>query len=88
VVGTHHQLEVGGTPHPVNATLLVAEALAAAVDAGVTPAGARERTVDASREGLVEAACGVLRLDAASLEALRAEAAAVVQALRPAAAER
>jgi HD-like signal output (HDOD) protein len=73
VLASHHRLEHGGTPSPVNAALLVAEALAREVDAGVTPRGA-ETTIDAASEADVAAALSFLRLDETTLVALRSAA--------------
>jgi putative nucleotidyltransferase with HDIG domain len=76
VLASHHRVEHGGTPSAVNAALLVAEALAREVDAGVTPRGA-ETTIDGAIEGEVAAALAFLRLDDATMGTLRAVAARV-----------
>ena len=84
VVGSHHQLEVGGTPHPVNALLIVAEGLADGLDAGMTPVDARDRSLDANPPDLFDAACEILGLDGPALEAVRLEADALARTLRAA----
>ena len=91
VVATHHQLHVGGTPHPVNATLIVAEQLARELGAGMAPppgaaAMSGEPLLDASPAGLFEAARATLGIDDAALALARAEAADTVAklALHPA----
>jgi HD-like signal output (HDOD) protein len=84
VTATHHQLEVGGTPHPVNAALIAAEQLANELDASVAPAGsggAGDRPLDVNPPELFEAACAALGLQGHRLEAARAEAAEIVGAL-------
>jgi HD-like signal output (HDOD) protein len=83
VVATHHLSDVSSRPHPVNAALVVAEHLAFGIDAGMAPAAAAGEPacvtgLDASRPGLLEAACDALSLDAAALERLRSEAAVLV----------
>lgn len=83
LVGSHHQLEFGGKPHPVNAALIVAEALACERGAGMAPApgaGAAE-DLDANPPALLEAACAALSLGPADLAAMREQAAAVLGAL-------
>jgi putative nucleotidyltransferase with HDIG domain len=81
VVATHHQLHVGGTPHPVNATLIVAEELARELGAGMEPPGDGPPSLDASTPGLFEEARGALGLGEAALEAMRGEAAETVAKL-------
>jgi putative nucleotidyltransferase with HDIG domain len=73
VVASHHRLVYGGTPSPVNAALLVAEALAREVDAGVSARGA-ELPIDQSPESEMLAAQAFLQLDDATLNGLRAAA--------------
>jgi putative nucleotidyltransferase with HDIG domain len=83
VVATHHQLVVGGTPHPVNATLIVAERFAAELGAAVSPEGATAAAgLDGAPPGLFEAACETLGLAGASLDAARCEATEIAAALR------
>jgi HD-like signal output (HDOD) protein len=87
VVATHHQVEVGGTPHPVNAALVVAEELAVGLDAGMAPRGEGPASaLDANGPEPFAAACAALRLDGAAQDALRAEAGALVARLPLAAA--
>jgi HD-like signal output (HDOD) protein len=89
VTATHHELVVGGTPHPVNAALIVSEHLAIALDAGLEPSGSAQggrAPLDANPRELFEDACAALCLDERGLEAVRAEAREIVGALssRPA----
>jgi len=79
IAATHHQLEVGGTPHPVNAALIVAEQLASELDAGMSCA--EERGLDANSPELFAAACRSLHLDEDRLKAARAEAVKIVEAI-------
>jgi HD-like signal output (HDOD) protein len=84
VVGAHHQ--VGPRSHPLVPVLVVAEQLAYELDAGLTPVewpeGASEDAppvpprgaLDANPPEVLEAALRTLRLDAAGLDTLRAEA--------------
>jgi HD-like signal output (HDOD) protein len=85
VLATHHHLEVGGTPHPVNAALIASEHFASELDAGAAPAGtggaAGERALDSNPPELFEAACAALGLDGCRVEAARAEARQIVTAL-------
>jgi HD-like signal output (HDOD) protein len=85
VVGTHHQLAVGGTPHPVNAALIVAEELARELDAGMSPPrGAAPEVVaplDANPLELFREGCAALGLDGPALAAARAEVAELAAGL-------
>ena len=85
VVATHHRVQVGGTPHPVNATLVVAEELACVCGVGMAPFGlpgeASPPAFDANGPELFQEACLALRLDPATLDLLRSEAAALVTTL-------
>lgn len=82
VTSTHHRLEVGGTPQPVNAALIVAEHLALELDAGVAPAGrAGHPAPDANPQELFEAACAALCLEDRGVEAIRADAREIMGAL-------
>lgn len=83
LVATHHQLNVGGTPHAVNAALIVSEQLAADLDAGMRPRGAPppadgERVLDANAPGLFQAACEFLGLSGPALQLARLDAADVL----------
>jgi HD-like signal output (HDOD) protein len=78
VVASHHRLEHGGRPSPVNAALIVAERLAA--DAGASASPASGPNLDAEIAGEVDAARAFLGLDAAALGQLRAEAAEIAAA--------
>jgi HD-like signal output (HDOD) protein len=86
LTATHHQLRVGGTPHKVNATLIVAEQLAADLDAGMQPRDAPppvegERVLDASAPGLFQSACEFMNLSGPALQMTRLDAADVVAKL-------
>jgi len=88
VVATHHQLEVGGMPHPVNAALIVSEQLAGELDAGELDLGAAACGGDAAGgppdsnpPELFDAACAALGLKGRRIEAARAEASEIVNAL-------
>jgi HD-like signal output (HDOD) protein len=86
VVATHHQLHVGGTPHPVNATLIVAERLARELGAGMQPPPGEDEgapALDASAPGLFEEAAAALGLTAAALASMRIEATELVAKLGP-----
>ncbi len=80
VVETHHQVSVGGTPHPLNAALVVAERLAGELGAGMARAQEKESApgLDANPPHLLDEACRALALDAHGLELARANAARVV----------
>ncbi len=83
LVSHHHQVEVGGRAHPVHAALVVAEEIVRAMDLGAVPLGSGvpgELAFDENPAHLLEAAMKVLRLDAAGLETLRAEAAEILGA--------
>jgi hypothetical protein len=85
VVGTHHQLAVGATPHPVNAALIVAEELARELDAGMSPPRGPVPEIapplDANPPELFREACAALGLDGPALDAARAEGAQVAAVL-------
>lgn len=88
VVATHHQLEVGGMPHAVNAALIVSEQLAGELDAGELDLGAAACGGDATGgplgsnpPELFDAACAALGLEGRRIEAARAEASEIVNAL-------
>ena len=86
LTATHHQLHLGGTPHRVNATLIVAEQLAADLDAGMQPRDAPppaegQRVLDAATPGLFQAACEFLDLSGPPLQMVRLDAADVVAKL-------
>ena len=82
IAGSHHQLEFGGSPHPVNAALIVAEALACEHGAGMVPRSeAAEEGLDANPAALFEAACSALSLAPEQLEAMRADAGVLLGAL-------
>jgi HD-like signal output (HDOD) protein len=74
VVGTHHQLEIGGRPHPLNAALIVAEGLAGELDP-------HQQELESNPEDVYRAACVALGLEGSALAAARAEAAEVAQAV-------
>jgi HD-like signal output (HDOD) protein len=81
VVATHHQLLVGGVPHPVNAALIVAEELARELGAGMGRPEAERQAIDANPLDLFEDACATLSLSPGALEAVRGEAATLGSAL-------
>ncbi|OFX25375.1 MAG: hypothetical protein A2V77_13530 [Anaeromyxobacter sp. RBG_16_69_14] len=86
VAGTHHQLMVGGTPHPVNAAVIVAEQLACELDAGVAAqpdAGdsSGRRPLDVNPPEVFAAACDALGFDGHRIDAARTEAAEIVKTL-------
>jgi HD-like signal output (HDOD) protein len=81
VAGSHHHLELGGRPHPVNAALIVAEGFANELGAGMTPAEAVtwNDKLDSSSPDLFASACTALGLDDEGLASARAEAAEIVK---------
>ena len=81
VVGTHHHLEIGGKPHPVNAALIVAEGMAEEFESRILPPGSPEGEFDGNPAALFEAACLALGLEGERLEAARSGAAEVARAL-------
>jgi len=83
VASTHHQLEGGRSPNPVNAALIVAEELARALGAGMAPLEATGNppgalALDANPPEVFDRACATLQLDGSALEAARREAAEIV----------
>jgi len=81
VVGTHHQLVVGGRPHPLKAALIVAEGMAEEIDREVAGPFETEAGLDGNPAELFASACLALGLEGEALARARAEAGEVARAL-------